>query len=165
VRRVVRCLPGRQVAAGVSAVGRRNRQRIVVVDVTLCAGRDFAHWGHLVRIRQREAGGGVIKRRVGPACRVVAGRALRCGEARLDVIGDVAAKCLCAVPVRGVATVAIRRGQSVVVIDVARDAGSGQVRSRQRPTGGSVVKGHYVGPGNCVVTGRAVGSRKGSAGR
>ena len=107
----------------------------------------------------------MIERRVGPVRRVVAGRALGGRKACLDMVGDIAAKCLRAVPVRGVATVAIRRGQSVVVIDVARDAGSGQVRSRQRPTGGSVVKGRYVGPGNCVVTGRAVGSRKGSARR
>ena len=147
-------------AAGVSAVGRRNRKRIVIANVALGTRGDLARRRHLVRVGQREAGGGVIERRVGPVRRVVAARALRSGEPSLDVIGDIAAQSLRAVPVRRVAAVAIRVGarQVVVVADVALRTISDHARgrhlvvARERPTGHGVVKRRRVGPGNRVVT-------------
>jgi len=72
VHRVVRIGPVRQVAARGAASRRCSRQRVVVVDVALRAGRHLTRWRHLVRVRQRKAGGGVIKGRVGPVRRVVA---------------------------------------------------------------------------------------------
>jgi len=50
VRRSVGLLPGRQVAAGVPAIGRGDRQCIVVVDVAQIAGHGR------VAIGQRETG-------------------------------------------------------------------------------------------------------------
>ena len=62
VRRIIRLLPGRQMASRVPAVGRCNRQRVVIVDVARRAGRYFASGGHqLMRIRQREARRRVVK--------------------------------------------------------------------------------------------------------
>ena len=51
VRRVIGLLPGRQVASGIPAVGRLDRQIVIVVDVTVRAGTHLARRGHLVRIR------------------------------------------------------------------------------------------------------------------
>jgi len=62
VHRVVRGLPIRQVATGIAAIGRRNRERVVVVDVALGARGDLARRRHLVRVGQRETCGGVIER-------------------------------------------------------------------------------------------------------
>ena len=61
VRGIIRRLPGRQVAARIPAVRRRNRQRVVIVDVAIRAGRDFTRRRHLVRIGQRETRRAVIK--------------------------------------------------------------------------------------------------------
>ena len=61
VRRVVSGLPSCQMASGVAAVGRRNRQRVVIVDVARRAGRSFPRRRHLVRIRQRETRGRVVE--------------------------------------------------------------------------------------------------------
>jgi len=51
VRRVIGLLPGRQVASGIPAVGRLDRQIVIVVDVTVRAGTHLARRGHLVRMR------------------------------------------------------------------------------------------------------------------
>jgi hypothetical protein len=66
VRGVIRCLPGGQVAAGVSAIRRLDRQIVVAVEVAICAGRRLAGGRHLVRIHQRETCGAVVKFSVGP---------------------------------------------------------------------------------------------------
>ena len=63
-------LPFRQVAAGVPAVGRRDRQSVVVVDMARSAG----HVG--VPIGQQETRRAVIEDRRGPGNRVVASRAV-----------------------------------------------------------------------------------------
>ena len=76
VRRVVCVVPVGQMAAGISAVGRRDRQGVVVVDMALTAGRNIAGRCQMVRVGQRETRGAVIKRRVGPVRRVVAAGAL-----------------------------------------------------------------------------------------
>ena len=54
MRRIIGLLPGRQMASRVPAVGRGSRQRVVIVDVAVRAGRHFARRRHLVRIGQRE---------------------------------------------------------------------------------------------------------------
>ena len=61
MRRIIRLLPGGQMASRVPAVGRRDRQSEIVVDVAIRAGHDFTGRGHLVRIRQRETRRTVIK--------------------------------------------------------------------------------------------------------
>ena len=48
VRRVIGLLPGRQVASGISAVIRLNRQIVIVADMTVRAGVHFARRCHLV---------------------------------------------------------------------------------------------------------------------
>ena len=77
MHRVGRSLPaatvvGIQMTLGVSAIGRLNRQIVVVIDVAVGAGVDLAGRRHLVRIRQRKTGCRVIKIRVLPGNRVVA---------------------------------------------------------------------------------------------
>ena len=76
VRRVIRSLPGRQVALRIPAVCRRDRQTVVVVDMAGGAAWHLAAVGYQrVRIRQREAKRGVVKLAVGPLRDRVAGRA------------------------------------------------------------------------------------------
>ena len=163
VHRIVRLLPGSQVAAGVSTIVRLNGQRIVTADVALRASRDFAGGSHLVRIRQREARGAVIKLAVGPHGDGVAGGAGRSGsgEIRGHVIRHVSAQRLGAVPGRQVAAHAIRigRSQRIVVVDVALRAGRGGVRSDKRESRGAVVKRSAV-PADCGVAIGAIRGRK-----
>ena len=61
VRRIIRSLPGRQVALGISAVRRRNRKAVVVVDMARRASHDLTCRGELVRIRQRKARRGMVE--------------------------------------------------------------------------------------------------------
>jgi len=62
VRRVIRGLPGCQMALGVPTIRRRNRQAVVVADVAGSARRDQPSGRQLMRIRQREASSCVIER-------------------------------------------------------------------------------------------------------
>jgi hypothetical protein len=71
VHGIVRLLPGGQMALRISAICRRDRQIVIVVDVAQIAG----HVG--VPARQREPGRAVVKRRGGPTDRSMAGRAIR----------------------------------------------------------------------------------------
>jgi len=61
VRWIIRLLPSGQMASGVAAVGRRNGQSVVVVDMARRAGRSFPCGRHLVRIRQRKTRGRVVE--------------------------------------------------------------------------------------------------------
>ena len=70
VWRVVRLLPGRQVAPGVSAIRGRNLQAVIVVDVAACAG----HVG--VASRQWETRRGVVEVSVQPGVEIVAALAV-----------------------------------------------------------------------------------------
>ena len=121
---VIRFVPIGQVAGGVAAISRSCCQVVVVIGVAFRA----LHVG--MRIGQWETSAGVIERRVRPSGGAVARGALRHREAGGDVIGDVAAKSLGAVPILEVAggVAAVRRlnRQRVVVIDVA-----GHARSRR----------------------------------
>ena len=105
----------------------------------------------------------MIERSARPTGGVVAGRALRHGEAGGDVIRYVATQSLRAVPVfevaRGVAAIGGLDGQRVAVADVAGHAGSGRrgdVHAGQREAGDGVIEGCHVGPSDVVVAIRAV---------
>ena len=156
VRRIIRGLPGGEVAAGVAAIRRLNAQCVVAADVTLRASRHFTGRSHLVRIRQREARGAVIKLAVGPNGDGVAGGAGRCGcgERRCHVVRHRAAECLRAVPGGLVAAhaVGIRGSQRIVVVYVAESAGCRGVRSDKRESRSAVVK-LAIGPTDHVVAG------------
>ena len=76
VHRIVRLLPRSQMTLRISAIGRRNRQCVIVVDMAGGAG-------HVrMAVGQREAGGAMVKRRRGPAHRRVACSAIRSGKRR-----------------------------------------------------------------------------------
>ena len=90
VGRGVSLVVGGQVALRVSTIGRRDLQRIVIVDVAEIAG-------HVrMPVGQREAKGGVVKRSRRPGRNRVAGGAGRSRdrEIRGDVIGNRSAHCL-----------------------------------------------------------------------
>jgi len=61
VRRIIRRLPGCQVALRIPAVRRRNRQAVVVVDVASGARYNFAGGRQLVRICQRKPRGRMVE--------------------------------------------------------------------------------------------------------
>jgi hypothetical protein len=113
--------------------------------VALRAGRDFARGRHLVRVRQREAGGAVVELTGRPGGDGVATRASGSGRGEIcrHVVRNAAAQSLCAVPGGLVATHAIGRVQRVVIADVAGSAGRRRwrhVRAREREAGHAVVK-------------------------
>jgi len=78
-----------------------------------------------------------------------------------DVIGNGTAKCLCAVPIGGVAAVAgrVRGGEAVIVVDVAQVAGCREVSAGESPTGGAVIEHAWL-PSCCVVASGAKRSRE-----
>jgi len=135
--------------------------------VALVAARYLSGWRHLVRTRQREAGGGVIERRIRPHNRVMTLGTQRRREARRNVIRHGAAKSRRAIPGRLVAAVAIRvrRRERVIVADVAVRAEihlacwRHLMRTHQRPAGSAVIENRRS-PGDGVVARRAVRRRK-----
>ena len=155
-----RALPGRDMAAIAIGVGRR--QSVVVADVARSAR------GGYVRARQCPTGAAVIELAVGPEERVVTGRTLRGREARSDVIRNIAAQRLRALPSGDVAavTVRVRRREGVVVVGVAVRAshhfacGLKLMRSRQRPPCSAVIEDSR-GPRDGVMTSGAVCRCKG----
>ena len=72
---VIGLLPGGEVALRIAAIGRLDRQRGIVAHMALIAARHFPRGCNLMRVRQREAGRGVVERRIGPRNRVMALRA------------------------------------------------------------------------------------------
>jgi len=162
VRRVIGLLPGGQVAAGIAAVGRRDLQVVIAVDVA--GGAE--HVG--MAVGESEAGGTVVEYAVCPSGDGVASGTSRSRgrESCRDVIGNVAAEGLCAVPGGQVATHAIGGTQGVIVVDVTGGAGrrrGGHVRAGEREARWGMVERGDIGPGNGVVAGRAIGSREGRA--
>jgi len=107
----------------VSAVGRRNRERVVVIDVAQPAG----HVG--MTVGQGEAGRIVIEYSGRPGRNRMACGASRSRrrKSRRDVIGNVSAERGGALKCRLVTPVAIRGTQRVVVVHMA-----GCARSRRR---------------------------------
>ena len=153
VRRVIRLLPGRQVAARIAAVGRLDAETIVAAHVALRAGADLAGRRHLMRIGQWETSRALIELAVGPGgdgvTRGAGGRSG--GEIRRHVIGHVAAQGLRATPRGLVAAHAIGGCQTVIIVNVALRAGRGRVRTRQREPGHAVIKAQLVGPSDRVM--------------
>jgi hypothetical protein len=154
VHRIIRLLPGCQMAAGIPAIGGRNRQRIVVIEVAQIAG----HIG--VPVGQREPGRVMVKHSRGPGSNRVTSRARRsCDrESRSDVVGHRPANGRRALESRLVAAVTIRRVQSVVVADVAGRAGCRSrrhMRAGQRKACRAVIK-RCGGPANRRVAGRTI---------
>ena len=77
VIRIVRSLPSAaielgEVAPGVAAIRRLNRQSGIVSVVALVATCHQSSWRNLMRIRQREPGVRMIERRIRPQDRIVA---------------------------------------------------------------------------------------------
>ena len=154
MRRCVGLLPGRQVAARVSAIGRRDRQSIVIANVAQGA----CHCG--MAIRQRETGCTVIENSGGPSCNRMAGCALRGPgwKSRRDVVRYVPAKRLGALECCLMASITIRRTESVVVVHMAGSAGRrrrGHMRSRQSKPGNAVIE-RCSGPSLGRMTSRTV---------
>ena len=154
-------LPGRQMASGISAIGRRNRQSIVVVDVAQGALHTRMSVG------QRESSRVVVEHSSRPGSNRVASGACRCGswETGRDVIRHVAANRRGALESSRVATVTIRRIQRVVVAHMARRAGSRRrrhVRAGQSKSCRAVIKSSRRPAGRIVASGAVHRSKRGS---
>ena len=100
MHRIVRLLPGGEVAAGIPAIRRLNAQGIVTADVALRTRGYFARGRHLVRVGKREAGSAVVERACRPSRDGMTRRTSRGSsrEIRRHVIGHVSANRLRAVP-------------------------------------------------------------------
>lgn len=140
VSRIVGLLPGCKVTSGIAAIVRLDRKSIVAIDVAGGAARGFARRCELVRVGQGKTGAAVVENTVGPyrdgVTRGASGSGLR--EICRDVIGNISAESLRAVPSRQVTAQTIRGAQRVVVVDVARGAWrrcGGHVRASQSETG------------------------------
>ena len=152
---VVGLLPSGEVALRVATIGGSDLQVVIVVDVALRALQRRRG----VRIRKGEASGGVIEICVRPANGVVARGALGHREAGRDVIRNVAAHRLGAVPLRqvagGIAAIGGLNLQIVIVVDVA-----GGARKRRRRMGvGQGKTGSAVIKAGGGPTGRSVALR------
>ena len=128
-------LPFRQMASGVPAIGRRDRQSVVVVDMARSAG----HVG--VPVGQQETRGAVIENRRGPGNRVVASRAI--GHRKSRTCRGVH-RIIRLLPGRQVAAriPAVRRGgrQVVIVVEVAGGTRHIGVAIGQQEPGGAVIE-------------------------
>jgi hypothetical protein len=95
-----------------------------------------------VRTHERETRGAVVKRSSCPRSDRMAGRALRSGgwEARSHVIRYVSTNCGGALKRSGMAAIAVRGIQRVVVIGMAGSARRRSMRPRQRKSGHTMVE-------------------------
>ena len=128
-----------QVALRIPAIGWRDVQRIVAVDVA----QSTRHVG--VTVRQRESGRGMIENARSPRRDRVTRRARGCGRRETcgDVIWHRAANRCGALKCRLVAAVTIRRAERVIVVHMAGRAGrrcGRRVRSGQRKSGNAVIE-------------------------
>lgn len=151
-----------QMAAGVSAIGRGDRQRIVIVDVA----KGASHAG--VCVGQRKAGGVVIKHSRSPGSDRVASGASRCcsRESSRDVIRNISANGGSTLEGGRMASIAIRRTKAVIVVHMARRAGSRRRRhvcARQCKSGDAVIE-RRSSPACRGVAGGAIGRRKSRSG-
>ncbi len=109
------------------------------------AGRASCRCRRHVRTDKRETGCAVIKLSVGPSRDRMArcARSGGCRKACRDVVRNVAAKRGCALPGNLMAAHAIGGIERVIVVDVARSAGSRcrrHVRARQHKTSQAMVE-------------------------
>ena len=133
--RIIGLLPGRQVALRVSAIRRRNRQIVVVVDMAGSAG-DIG-----VPVGKQKAGGGVVKVCSVPALGGVAVGAICDGKCRAGrgvgrIIGLLPG---CQVALR-ISAIRGRNRQIVVVADMAGSAGDIGVPVRQGESRGVMIE-------------------------
>src|SRR4249919_2852408 len=126
-------------ASGSTASRRSNLQIVIIGDVTVGAGINFASRCILVKILERKSRGVVIPGR-SPIGGGVTGGTLGGWKSSRDVIGNGAAHCGGVVVFILMAAVAtgVRGGEIVVVVEVAIGAWSGSVNSRESPTSGAV---------------------------
>ena len=151
-----------QVAAGISAIGGRDAQGIVVADVAQTAGH------RRVAVGQGEAGAAVIENARGPGRNGVASGAGRSRgrETGSDMIRHRSADRCGAGKSGLVAAVTVGGIERVIVVHMAGRAGGrrgGHVRSRQGKSGDAVIK-RGCGPAGCRMASGAVGGGKGGAG-
>lgn len=118
VHGIVGPLPGAQMALRIAAIRRRDRQRIIIVNMAESAGHSR------VPICQREAGGIVIEDSCGPGGDRVAScaRGSCRGESSRDVIRNIPSNRGGALECGRVTSVAIRRAKRVVIAYVAGSA-------------------------------------------
>ena len=91
----LRAVPGGQVAA--VAIGVGSGQIVIVADMAVRAGDDLTCRCQLVRAREREAGGAVIKGGVGPGNRIVTGRTVGRREKQIPAVECVGLFVVCQV--------------------------------------------------------------------
>ena len=145
-------------ASGISAIGRENRQRIVVVDVAQIAG----HVG--VAIGQQETCRAVIEKSRRPGRNRVARRASRSRdrEPSRHVVWNIPANRCGAQERCLVAAITVHRTQSVVIVHMTGNASRrrrGHMRPSQGKTGGAVIE-HCRRPIHRRVACRAVYCRE-----
>jgi len=142
---IICLLPGREVTTRIPAIGRRNGQIVVVVDM---AGRA----GHVgVAVRQQEAGRTVVESGGIPACGVVATGAVGGCEGRPGRGVDRIVGLLPGCEVAGrIAAIGGRDRQIIVVIYMATCARDVGMAGRQRETRGAVIKRDDA-PGNSAA--------------
>jgi hypothetical protein len=154
VDRIVCLLPGGEMAAGVAAIGWRNLQVVVAVDVATGA----RHIG--MAVGQGEASRGMVEDDIRPRGGVVAFGTI-CNRERRPCLW--VRRALGLLPGRQMATgiAAIGRSdlQVVVVVDVATGARHIGVTGRQRETRGAVIE-LGVEPTVEIVAALAIGGRK-----
>ena len=159
VYRIIRLLPGRQMASRIPAIVRRSRQSIVVIGVAGSA----RHGG--MPIGQRKPGGAVVEYRRRPTYCAMAYRAVRCRKLRTRRRVHRIIRLL---PGRQMASripAISRRGrQVVVVIDVARCASHVGMPIGQQKPGRAVVECRRR-PTDRGMARRAIGKAKSRPGR
>ncbi len=135
VHGIIRLLPGRQVATGVAAIGRRSRQCVVVVDVAGSAshiGMAVGEW------KTRRA---VIERGRSPAYSCMARGAIRDRKRRTGRrMHRIVGLLPCAQVAAGVAAIGRRDGQIVVVVQMAGSAWNVGMAVGQQKTRRAVVE-------------------------
>jgi hypothetical protein len=131
----IRLLPGGQVATGVAAIGRRDCQSVVVIDVADGAG----HVG--MSVGQQESRGAVIEGDIGPCGSVVALRAVCRRESRTCLR---VRRVICLLPSRqvaaGVAAIGWRDLEIVIIVDMAGGASQISVPVGQQEPRGAVIE-------------------------
>ena len=135
VHRIVRLLPGGQVAARIAAGVRGDLQIVVIVDVAGSAGNVG------VAVRQQEPGGAVVERDICPGRRVVAGGTERGRKGRSSLR---VRRIICLLPggqvATGVAAVVRPNLQIVIIVDVAGSARNVRVAVGQQEASRAVIK-------------------------
>jgi len=146
---------GVQVATGVSAIRRRDRQGVVAANVAKTASH------RCMRIGQRETRGAVIEDAGCPSCNRVAGSTLRRGDRETggNVVWNVSAHRRAGSEGCRVAPVAIGGAERVVVVHVAEGAGRRQVSTGQSKSGRAVIECCGSKAHGCVAIG-AIGHGK-----